>query len=52
MILVAVLIGAQIAGVIGALLAVPIAGSIQVVLVELISARRERARARWDPDTS
>jgi predicted PurR-regulated permease PerM len=52
MILIAVLIGAEIAGIIGALLAVPIAGSIQVVLVELISARRERARARWDPDTS
>jgi predicted PurR-regulated permease PerM len=51
MVLIAVLIGGQIAGIIGALLAIPIAGSIQVVLVELIDARQERARTRWGPDS-
>lgn len=48
MVLIAILIGGQIAGIIGALLAIPIAGSIQVVVVELIAARRERTRARWE----
>ena len=52
MVLIAVLVGGQIAGIIGALLAIPIAGSIQVVLVELINARRDRERARWGTDTS
>ena len=50
MVLIAVLIGGQVAGIIGALLAIPVAGSIQVVLTELIDLRRERAVARWGPD--
>ena len=49
MILIAILIGGAIAGIIGALLAIPIAGSIQVVVLELIAARRERNVARWGP---
>ena len=40
-ILVAVLIGASLAGVLGALAAIPIAGTIQVLLRELLRARRE-----------
>ena len=41
-ILIAVLIGADLAGVLGALGAIPIAGSIQVILGEVLSARRDR----------
>jgi predicted PurR-regulated permease PerM len=41
-VLIAVLVGAELAGVLGALAAIPIAGSIQVVLREVIAARRER----------
>ncbi len=44
-ILIAVLIGAKIAGVLGALAAIPVAGSIQVLLVTWLELRRERARA-------
>ena len=51
MVLIAVLLGGEIAGILGALLAIPVAGSIQVVLAELISARRDRERARWGADT-
>ena len=39
--LAAVLIGASLAGVLGALAAIPIAGTIQVLLRELLRARRE-----------
>jgi predicted PurR-regulated permease PerM len=49
LVLVAVLVGAAIAGIIGALIAIPIAGSLQVVLVELLAARREGAVARPGP---
>ena len=41
-ILVAVLIGASLAGIIGALAAIPVAGSIQVLLQEWLDYRRER----------
>jgi predicted PurR-regulated permease PerM len=41
-VLVAVLIGAELAGVIGALGAIPIAGSIQVLLVDFLDNRRAR----------
>jgi predicted PurR-regulated permease PerM len=44
-VLCSVLIGADLAGVLGALGAIPIAGSIQVVLGELLAIRRERAAA-------
>lgn len=40
-VLVAVLIGADLAGIIGALVAIPIAGALQVVLTELLERRRE-----------
>ena len=42
-VLAAVLIGAELAGIVGALGAIPIAGAIQVVLREYLDARRERA---------
>jgi predicted PurR-regulated permease PerM len=42
-VLISVLIGAEIAGIIGALAAIPVAGSIQVVLVDWFRERRERA---------
>jgi predicted PurR-regulated permease PerM len=51
LVVLAVLLGSQVAGIIGALLAIPVAGSIQVVLVELINARRDRERARWGAET-
>ena len=41
-ILISVLIGAQIAGVLGALVAIPVAGAIQVVLLALFEERRRR----------
>jgi predicted PurR-regulated permease PerM len=42
-VLVAVLIGAEIAGVIGALGAIPVAGTIQVILVDYLKHRRDRS---------
>jgi predicted PurR-regulated permease PerM len=42
-ILVSVLIGAEVAGVLGALTAIPIAGAIQVLIVDFLRVRRERA---------
>jgi predicted PurR-regulated permease PerM len=41
-VLVAVLIGAELAGVLGALAAIPLAGSLQAVVRELLEYRRER----------
>ena len=43
LVLVSVLIGAEVAGVLGALGAIPIAGSIQVLVVDYLRERRERA---------
>jgi len=40
-VLIAVLIGAEIAGILGALGAIPVAGAIQVILVDALRARRE-----------
>jgi predicted PurR-regulated permease PerM len=42
-ILVSILVGAELAGVLGALAAIPVAGAIQVVIVDFLRARRERA---------
>ncbi len=42
-ILISVLVGAQIAGVLGALAAIPVAGTIQVVLLSWLEERRKRA---------
>jgi predicted PurR-regulated permease PerM len=50
MVLIAVLVGGEIAGIIGALIAIPIAGSLQVVLLELIAARRERTLRHFGAD--
>jgi predicted PurR-regulated permease PerM len=41
-VLVSVLIGAQIAGVLGALAAIPIAGTLQVLLVDFLQNRRRQ----------
>jgi predicted PurR-regulated permease PerM len=41
-VLVSVLIGAELAGILGALAAIPVAGAIQVVLRDWLRARRER----------
>jgi predicted PurR-regulated permease PerM len=45
-VLISVLVGAEIAGVIGALGAIPVAGSIQVIVRDWLAARRERLVAR------
>jgi predicted PurR-regulated permease PerM len=50
MVLISILIAGSIAGILGALIAIPIAGSLQVLLLELIEARRERTLARWGPE--
>jgi predicted PurR-regulated permease PerM len=42
-ILIAVLIGAKIAGILGALAAIPVAGTLQVLILAWLHARRERA---------
>ena len=44
-VLVSVLVGASLIGIVGALLAIPVAGSVQVVLREVLSARRSRVAA-------
>ncbi|HEU5211378.1 MAG TPA: AI-2E family transporter [Gaiellaceae bacterium] len=41
-ILIAVLIGAELAGILGALAAIPVAGTIQILLLEWLEIRRER----------
>jgi predicted PurR-regulated permease PerM len=52
-ILIAVLVGASLAGILGALGAIPIAGAIQVVLSDMLERRRERvaAAAPGEPTT-
>ena len=44
-VLIAILLGTEIAGILGALIAIPVAGSIQVVIQELLQRRDERRRA-------
>ena len=41
-VLIAILIGAELAGILGALGAIPVAGSIQVVLRDLLATHRRR----------
>jgi predicted PurR-regulated permease PerM len=48
-ILIAVLVGAKLAGVLGALGAIPVAGTIQVILAEWLRARRERLAVTTAP---
>ena len=51
-VLIAVLIGAKLAGVIGALAAIPVAGTIQVILVDWLEHRRGRVVTPAPIDTS
>jgi predicted PurR-regulated permease PerM len=44
-VLIAVLIGAELAGVVGALAAIPVAGTIQVILVDWLERRRAKPAA-------
>ncbi len=44
-VLIAILLGTEIAGILGALIAIPVAGSIQVIIQELTVRRDERRRA-------
>lgn len=44
-VLVAVLVGANVAGILGALMAIPVAGTIQILLVDWRAQRARRARA-------
>jgi len=48
-VLISVLIGAELAGILGALAAIPVAGAIQVVVVDWNRHRRERLVARPGP---
>jgi predicted PurR-regulated permease PerM len=50
-VLIAVLIGAELAGVLGALGAIPIAGSIQVIIRDLLAHRRAAITAGVAPET-
>ena len=43
--LIAILIGAELAGILGALAAIPVAGSIQAILREILEYQRERRAA-------
>ncbi len=49
-VLIAVLIGAQLAGVVGALAAIPVAGAVQVLLVEWLTHRRGKTGAPAEPN--
>jgi predicted PurR-regulated permease PerM len=48
-VLIAVLIGAALAGIIGALAAIPIAGAIQVIIRDLLRTRAERKQLQGPP---
>ena len=50
-VLISVLIGAEIAGVIGALAAIPVAGTVQVILVDWLTHRRARRGPDPTPTT-
>jgi predicted PurR-regulated permease PerM len=41
-VLVSILVGAELAGILGALAAIPVAGSIQVVILDWLEHRHER----------
>jgi len=44
-VLISILVGAELAGILGALAAIPVAGSIQVVILDWLHHRHERAAA-------
>ena len=50
-VLIAVLIGAELAGVVGALAAIPVAGTIQVILRDWLDHRRGKASPAGEPTT-
>ena len=50
-VLIAVLIGAELAGVVGALAAIPVAGTIQVILVDWLERRRAKPGSTAEPTT-
>ncbi len=50
-VLIAVLIGAELAGVVGALAAIPVAGTIQVILVDWLDRRRAKTGPAAEPTT-
>ena len=50
-VLIAVLIGAELAGVVGALAAIPVAGTIQVILVDWLERRRAKHASAAEPTT-
>jgi predicted PurR-regulated permease PerM len=45
-VLISVLVGAEVAGLVGALSAIPVAGTIQILIVDWLRARRERRAAQ------
>jgi len=45
-VLISVLIGAEVAGIVGALCAIPVAGTIQILIVDWLRARSERRAAK------
>jgi predicted PurR-regulated permease PerM len=47
-VLISVLIGAEVAGVVGALSAIPVAGTIQILIVDWLRVRRERRAEQRD----
>ena len=51
-VLIAVLIGAELAGVIGALAAIPVAGTIQVLLVEWLAVRKAKRAPPAEPSAA
>ena len=51
-VLLAVLAGASVLGIVGALVAIPIAGTLQVVIRDLLEERAKRIAAESAPDES
>ena len=49
-VLLAVLVGSSLLGVLGALLAIPVAGSVQIGLREVLESRRRRVGSLPDPE--
>ena len=49
LVLVAVLVGVDLAGFVGAMLALPVAGTIQIVVIELMDHRRQRMAGLAEP---
>jgi predicted PurR-regulated permease PerM len=49
-VLISVLIGAELAGVLGALAAIPVAGALQVLLRDILDHRRARGAAAAEPE--